>query len=92
MTTTTTVRAICGEGDGIRRTWWIFRTPAAGASTSIRLATASDLADVSGGYFADGREKRPSAAALDEIAAGRLWELSELLTGVRLDSQGRVHA
>lgn len=69
-----------------------FRTPAAGASTSIRLATASDLADVSGGYFADGREKRPSAAALDEIAAGRLWELSELLTGVRLDSQGRVHA
>ena len=56
-----------------------FRTPDGGAATSIHLATAPELAGVSGRYFANRREKTPSAAARDPEAARRLWEVSERL-------------
>jgi NAD(P)-dependent dehydrogenase (short-subunit alcohol dehydrogenase family) len=56
-----------------------FRTPDDGAATSIHLATAPELAGVSGRYFANRREKTPSAAARDPDAARRLWEVSERL-------------
>jgi len=56
-----------------------FRTPDGGAATSIHLATAPELAGVSGRYFANRREKTPSAAARDPEAARRLWDVSERL-------------
>jgi len=58
------------------------RTPERGAETSIYLAASDDVADVTGGYFANCRQKSPSAAARDEALAGRLWEASERLTGL----------
>jgi NAD(P)-dependent dehydrogenase (short-subunit alcohol dehydrogenase family) len=57
-----------------------FRTPAQGAATSIYVATSPDLEGVSGKYFANCREARPSRAAQDDAAAARLWEISERLT------------
>lgn len=57
-----------------------FRTPDDGAATSIHLATAPQLAAVSGRYFANCREKTPSRAARDAAAARRLWAVSEQLT------------
>lgn len=53
-----------------------------GARTSIHVASAPGLAGVTGRYFKDSREARPSAAARDERAAGALWEASARLTGM----------
>lgn len=53
------------------------KTPEQGAQTLIYLASSPDVRGVTGRYFADCREKRPSAAALDDAAARRLWEISE---------------
>jgi NAD(P)-dependent dehydrogenase (short-subunit alcohol dehydrogenase family) len=60
-----------------------FRTPAGGAATSIYLATSPAVEGVSGTYFANCREKRPSRAAQDAVAAQRLWVESERLTALR---------
>jgi NAD(P)-dependent dehydrogenase (short-subunit alcohol dehydrogenase family) len=59
-----------------------FRTPAAGAETSIWLASAPEVAGVSGQYFVDRARKRSSAASYDETTARRLWDASLELTGL----------
>lgn len=56
-------------------------TPARGAATSLHLATAPELEAVSGRYFVDQRETRPSPDAQDPGLARRLWQLSAELTG-----------
>ncbi len=55
------------------------RSPAKGAETSVYLASAPELAGVSGKYFADSKEKETTPAAQDDAAARRLWEVSETL-------------
>lgn len=55
-----------------------------GAKTSVYLATAQDVARVSGKYFAKCEVKTPSRAALDENAAAKLWEISEGLVAEHL--------
>jgi NAD(P)-dependent dehydrogenase (short-subunit alcohol dehydrogenase family) len=57
-----------------------FRTPAAGAATSLHLATSPEVEGVTGRYFASCREAHSSRASHDEEAAVRLWELSARLT------------
>jgi len=57
------------------------RTPAQGADTVIYLATAPELAGVSGQYFFERKPLMPSAAARDVQAARHLWAVSEQLTG-----------
>jgi NAD(P)-dependent dehydrogenase (short-subunit alcohol dehydrogenase family) len=57
-------------------------TPEAGARTITYLASAPEVAGITGRYFADCREVRPSAAATDAMAAGRLWQESSLLAGL----------
>lgn len=56
--------------------------PAEAAATSVYLAVSPAVADVSGGYFDDCRERRPSAAARDDAAARRLWATSHDLVDV----------
>ena len=61
----------------------LFASPAAkGAETSIHLASASELASVSGRYFANSREATTSALANDPLARQRLGELSARLCGL----------
>ncbi|HUR67984.1 MAG TPA: SDR family oxidoreductase [Candidatus Thermoplasmatota archaeon] len=55
-------------------------SPARGARTPLHVATAPELARVSGQYFARMRLKASSAASRDVAAQERLWELSERLT------------
>ena len=55
-------------------------TPERGADTVLHLATAPELAAVSGRYFVRRRAARPSRASRDETAARRLWKTSEALT------------
>jgi retinol dehydrogenase 12 len=56
-----------------------------GAKTSVYLATAADVEGVSGGYYAKCRPAPLAAApgALDDVAAERLWAVSEELVGLR---------
>ena len=55
------------------------RTPEQGADTAVWLATAPELEGVTGKYFADRKERKPSAAASSPESARRLWEISERL-------------
>ena len=50
-----------------------------GAATTLYVATAPELATVSGKYFARSREVTPTQAARDEAVAARLWRESEAL-------------
>jgi NAD(P)-dependent dehydrogenase (short-subunit alcohol dehydrogenase family) len=59
-----------------------FRSPRKGASTIVYLAVAPEAAAVSGGYFEDSRQTRPSAQAQDDDLAERLWQESERLVGL----------
>jgi NAD(P)-dependent dehydrogenase (short-subunit alcohol dehydrogenase family) len=55
--------------------------PVRAADTPVHLATAPDLAQVSGGYFRKCRPVDPARLATDPDAAARLWDLSsELVT------------
>ena len=51
-----------------------------GARTSIHLASAPEAGTVTGAYYRHSASVAPSAAALDDAAAERLWEWSERRT------------
>jgi retinol dehydrogenase-12 len=58
------------------------RSPEKGAACSIYVATSPELEGISGRYYFDGKEHRPSRAGCDDAAAQRLWKISEELCGV----------
>ena len=53
------------------------RRPDKGAETLVWLADSAEVEGVSGAYFMDKRERRPSHAARDQDAARRLWSVSQ---------------
>jgi len=57
-------------------------SPERGADTIVYLASSSDVAGQTGGYYVKRQRREPSAAARDDAAARELWELSEKLTGL----------
>jgi retinol dehydrogenase 14 len=61
---------------------YFMKAPAQGAATSIHLASAPDLEQVTGSYFADSKPKRSSERSYDEAAAARLWQVSADLVGL----------
>jgi NAD(P)-dependent dehydrogenase (short-subunit alcohol dehydrogenase family) len=58
------------------------RSPAKAAETVVWLATAPQLAGVSGRYFMDKKEIRSSALSYENNLAGKLWHMSARLTGL----------
>jgi retinol dehydrogenase-12 len=59
-----------------------FMTADDGALTQLYVATSPKAKGVTGKYFVPvGIERPPSKAGRDEVAAARLWELSEKYTG-----------
>ena len=58
-------------------------TPEQGAKLLIYLAASSEVEGVSGAYFSRGKAMRSSALTYDKEIAGRLWQLSEEITGLR---------
>ena len=54
----------------------IMKAPAQGAATSIHLASAPDLEQVTGRYFARSKPRRSSKRSNDQAAAARLWQVS----------------
>lgn len=63
----------------------LMKTPAQGAATSIHLASAPELKDVTGQYFANSKPKKSSKSSYDEAAAARLWQVSADLVGLNPD-------
>ena len=53
-----------------------------GAQTSLYCATAPELAEQSGRYYDDRKEKRPSRVALDDALAAELWDRSLEMCGL----------
>jgi retinol dehydrogenase 12 len=61
---------------------FLMRTPAQGAAGSVYLATAPEVAGISGAYYERGRQVEPSAAAQNLADGERLWRESARLTGL----------
>ena len=59
------------------------RSPERGADTSVWLASSPEVEGVTGRYFTRRQEKRSSRRSYDTQLAGRLWRVSEELTGLR---------
>jgi NAD(P)-dependent dehydrogenase (short-subunit alcohol dehydrogenase family) len=55
-------------------------SPADGAKTSVYLATAPEVAQITGKYFSESRETPTMPPILDVMVAKRLWEVSEEMT------------
>jgi retinol dehydrogenase 12 len=55
--------------------------PEEGAKTSVYLASSHEVAGVTGQYFVKCRPARSSPQSHDRVAAQRLWNVSEELTG-----------
>ncbi len=58
------------------------KTPTQGAATSIHLASAPDLEQVTGRYFVNSKPKRSSKRSYDKVTAARLWQVSADLVGL----------
>ncbi len=64
------------------------KAPAQGAATSIHLASAPELEQVTGRYFANSKPKKSSKRSYDEAVAARLWQVSADLVGLTATHQG----
>ena len=87
------VRTSFGAEDpgGVQRLFTPFmrpfmKSPARGAATPIHLASAADLEQVTGRYFAHSKPKKSSKRSYDEAAAARLWQASADLVGLTVAS------
>jgi retinol dehydrogenase 14 len=58
------------------------KAPAKGAATSVHVASAPHLDQVTGRYFANRKPKRSSERSYDEATAARLWQVSADLVGL----------
>jgi retinol dehydrogenase-14 len=58
------------------------KSPTQGAATSIHVASARDLEQVTGRYFANSKPKSSAKRSYDEAVAARLWRLSAELVGL----------
>jgi NAD(P)-dependent dehydrogenase (short-subunit alcohol dehydrogenase family) len=64
------------------------KTPEQGAKTSIYLASAPELDNVTGQYFANSTPKKSSKRSYSRADADRLWQVSAALVGLEFDSEG----
>ena len=70
----------------------ILRSPEFGARTPIYLATAPEVARVTGGYFVNCKQKKSAAITYDRAIAEKHWRISEELTVLNKDAKGEMRA
>jgi retinol dehydrogenase 14 len=58
------------------------KTPAAGAATSVYLASSLEVEGITGRYFATRKPKTSNKNSYDTAAAARLWKVSAQLVGL----------
>ena len=66
----------------------LFRSPEKGAETAVWLASSPDVEGVTGKFFVRRRAARSSKCSYDKNAAKRLWQMSEIMTGLKCEDQG----
>lgn len=54
-----------------------------GAASSVYLASSNEVSHISGKYFYECRESKPSKLSMDTSLQQQLWELSEKLCGIQ---------
>lgn len=59
------------------------KTPWEGAQTTNFLAVSPEVESISGKYYSDCRERIPAPIARDKDVARKLWEVSEVLVGLK---------
>ena len=59
----------------------VLKTPDGGAQTVVYCCAEPALAGETGLYYAECRQKLPSATATSAAEAARLWEVSEKIVG-----------
>jgi NAD(P)-dependent dehydrogenase (short-subunit alcohol dehydrogenase family) len=59
-----------------------FKTPEAGAETSIFLASSPEVEGITGKYYAKKKEKPSSKESYNEEYAKKLWEISKKMTNL----------
>ncbi|GAB2605211.1 SDR family oxidoreductase [Kribbella endophytica] len=64
------------------------KSPAHGAATSIHTASAPQIEQMSGRYYANSKATRSSRRSYDETVAARLWEVSADLVGLTARAGG----
>lgn len=64
-------------GLGMRIAHLFARRPDQGADTLVWLADAAEISNITGAYFVDRRQVRPSHVARDAATAAKLWQISE---------------
>ncbi|GBG24589.1 Dehydrogenase/reductase SDR family member 13 [Hondaea fermentalgiana] len=64
------------------------KTVRTGANTTIHVATAAEIASVSGEFFEHCEIVPQHDAARDAVASAQLWELAEKLTGFKSEEVG----
>lgn len=85
MTVTDFGREYTGFKAFMSRLWRVFmKSPEQGAETSVYLASAPELEDVSGKHFVDNHPVESSKASMDLDTARRLWDVSLDLTGLKI--------
>jgi retinol dehydrogenase 14 len=65
----------------------LMKTPAQGAATSIYVASAPQLEQVTGRYFTNSKAKKTSQRSYDQDVAARLWQISADLVHVAATMQ-----
>ncbi|XP_022096266.1 retinol dehydrogenase 13-like [Acanthaster planci] len=63
--------------------WLLFIDEEAGTQTTLHCALDDSVPDLSGSYFENCQETKPSALAQDDDLARRLWEVSCEATGLK---------
>lgn len=70
----------------VRMLQWFMITPERGAAPLIRLASADDVAGVTGAYFDRFKRREPHPTVFDVAAQERLWAESARLAGIPASS------
>ncbi|XP_046461686.1 short-chain dehydrogenase TIC 32 A, chloroplastic-like [Daphnia pulex] len=60
-----------------------FKNAKQGAQTTIHLAVADEVADITGEYFTDCKITKTSPMAMDVGLAKKLWDISETLVNLK---------
>jgi NAD(P)-dependent dehydrogenase (short-subunit alcohol dehydrogenase family) len=69
----------------------IMKSPEVAARTAMYLATAPEVANVTGGYFVDCRQKRTAPITYDRAVAEKHWRISEKMTSAAFpESRSRI--
>jgi len=67
--------------------WLLLQSPYEGCQTVLYCTVSEELHDTTGRFYANCAEELWSKVSLDDTAALKLWNISEVLTGIKATAQ-----